>query len=334
MRFITYTVIILLLLAPTGCNTFSKLFRRNPKATPLIPMSDQTPTLEQLTSAINRNSQTIRCFSTENASLLVPGVLIPLHSRISFERNKRLRIQSFATTLGGQELDFGSNETLFWLWARRLEKEMYYCEHSKFPLCPVKQLVPIEPDWVIEALGVAEFSPNEQHEGPIKLDDGNLAIITRRQSASGLFIKRTILDGKTAWILRQEMYNPQNQLIALAVSSDHCYDKGSGIHYARKTEVQCQGTEGKLVIDLGTPVFNNSVPFNSATFTMPSFDGYKAVDICGQEFLQNRGIVMPAAQPGEPATVFPAPQPVPQPVPQPAFPAVPTAETSVRTVIR
>lgn len=267
---------------------------------------------------------------------------MPLHSRISFERGKRLRIQSFATTLGGQELDFGSNDSMFWLWVRRLpEKEMYYCEHAKFPLCPVKQLVPIEPDWVIEALGITEFSPNDQHEGPTKMDDGTLAVISRRQTSSGLFVKRTIFDGKTGWILRQEMYSPQNQLIASATSSDHRYDKASGIHYARKVEVQCQGAEGKLIIDLGTPVFNNSLPFNSATFTMPTFDGYKAVDICGQEFLQNRGTVMPPVSYSEPipryenAVVSPVNAPVPVNRPETAVPFLePTSEASVRTTVR
>jgi hypothetical protein len=271
----------------------------------------------------------IRNMTAENASILVPGILWSMQTRLTFERPKRLRIQGSATTLGGQELDFGSNDSFFWLWVRRLpEKEIYYCRHDQFPLCPVKSMVPIEPDWIVEALGIIEFMPNDQHEGPVTADDGNWAIITRRQTASGQFVKRTVIDGKNGWVLRQEMYSPQNELVALAISSDHRYDKGTGILYARHIEVQCQGAEGKMTIDLGTPTFNVMTPFSSAMFAMPTFDGYRPVDICGQEFLQNRGAVMPNS------LLIPQPAAVEPPTPQPPFTASPIPEASTQTIIR
>jgi hypothetical protein len=315
MNLLKLTLVFIFLIFFSGCEMFKNAFRvKDPKAPPLI--QSQHPTLEQITSAINRNSMAVRNMVTENASILVPGVLIPLHTRLTFERPKRLRIQGSATAFGVQELDFGSNDTLFWLWVRRLqEKEMYYCRHELFPLCPVRSLVPIEPDWIIEALGIVEFLPNDQHEGPVPTDDGNLAILTRRQTASGQFLKRTIIDAKNGWVLRQEMYSPQNELVALSISSDHRYDKGTGVLYARHVEVQCQGANGKMIIDLGNPTFNSVTPFPLSMFTMPTFDGYRSVDICGPEFLQNQGAVMPA------------PLPPPQPV-------IPVPEASIQTTIR
>jgi len=320
--------ILVVLVLFSGCETFKNAFRsKDPKAPPLITV--QSPTLEQITSAINRNSMAIRNMTTENASILIPGILWPMQTRLTFERPKRLRIQGTATTLGGQELDFGSNDSLFWLWVRRLpEKEIYYCRHDQFPLCPVRSMVPIEPNWLVEAIGIVEFMPNDQHEGPVMTDDGNLAIITRRQTASGQFVKRTIIDGKNGWVLRQEMYSPQNELTALAISSDHRCDKGTGVLYARHIEVQCQGAEGKMTIDLGTPTFNVTMPFSSAMFTMPTFDGYRPVDLCGQEFLQNRGTVMPNS------LLMPQPAAVPSPPRQPSFTVSPVPEANVRTIIR
>ncbi|MDR1964317.1 MAG: hypothetical protein LBQ50_11105 [Planctomycetaceae bacterium] len=289
-------LILIFLLCQPGCHFFRNAFSpKNPKAPPLI--TAQHPTLEQITTAINRNSMTIRNMTTDNASILVPGVLWPVQSRLTFERPKRLRIQGSATTLGGQELDFGSNDTLFWLWVRRLPGEMWYCRHDQFPMCPVRSSVPIEPDWFIEALGVVEFRAEDQHEGPTPTEDGHLAILSRQQTASGQFVKRTVIDAQNGWVLRQEMYSPQNELVALAISSDHRYDKGTGILYARHVEVQCRGAEGKMTLDLGTPQFNVTIPFSSAMFTMPTFDGYRPVDLCAPEFLQNQGVIMPHPQP-------------------------------------
>ncbi len=282
---------LLLLLPFSGCETLKTAFRgKDPTVPPLTTQAPNTLSLAEITSAINRNSMAIRNMSTENGQIMASGVLIPLQTRLTFERPKRLRIQA-SVAMSGQELDFGSNDMLFWIWNRRLpEKEMYYCRHDQFPTCPVRNLVPIEPDWIVEAIGIVEFLPTDLHEGPVPTEDGHLAIISRRQTASGQFVKRTVIDAQTAWVLRQEMYSPQNELVALATSSDHRYDKNTGIHYARRVEVKFQGSEGKVILDLGTPTFNTTMPFNSATFQLPNFDGYRSVDICGPEFLHNRSV--------------------------------------------
>jgi hypothetical protein len=311
------TPILILLTLFTGCQTFKNAFRPKEKAPPMITASN--PTLEQITSAINRNSQMIRNLTTENASIYVPGVLVPLHSRLTFERPKRIRIQGSASSLGGQELDFGSNDTLFWLWVRRIQGEMWYCRHDQFPACPVRSMVPIEPDWFIEALGIIEFKATDRHEGPTATADGNWLITSYCQTESGQFTKRTVIDAKVGWVLRQEMYSPQGELVALSAASDHRYDKGTGIYYAKRVELQCHGTEGKMTFDLGTPTFNVSSPFATVMFQMPTFDGYRATDLCSPEFLQNRGAVMPN----------PFPQ---QPIQQPIGTSIPQA--SIETVIR
>jgi hypothetical protein len=72
--------------------------------------------------------------------------------------------------------------------------------------------------------------------------------------------------------------------------------------------------DGKMTIDLGSPTFNTSVPMASAMFAMPTFEGYRVVDLCSPEFLQPRGVVMPT--------------------PMPNITGVPVPEASIQTVIR
>ncbi len=326
MKPASFTILFVLIFTATGCESMKNIFK--PKSGPVQSILPPTsnPTLEQLTTAINRNSMAIRNMTTDDATLTVPGVLWPVKSNIVFESPKRLRIRGGVSSLSGQELDFGSNDTLFWLWVRRLEsKEMYYCRHDQFATCPVRQMVPIEPDWVLEALGMVEFKANEQHEGPFPVEGGNFLIVTRRQTAAGQFTKKTTIDGKTGLILRQEMYSPQNVLTALAISSDHRYDKPTGIRYAKRVEVQCQGAEGSLTIDLGNPTFNSLTPISSGLFTMPTFDGYKPVDICGPEFQQTHGTVPPTAT---------VPYQAPVTVPPAASTYQPVPGAAVQTVVR
>jgi hypothetical protein len=287
---------LLVCLCLTGCVSMQNLFKRQDTPPPQPFVGSTQPTLEQITSGINRNSQLIRNFTTENASIQIPGVLIPLHTRLTFERPKRLRIQGSATSLSSQEFDFGSNDTLFWLWMRRNPGEMWYCRHDQYPTSPVRSDIPLDPDWLIEALGVVEFKPTDQHFGPTRLSDGNWEIMSHCLTSSGQYIKRTVIDSKIGWIVRQELYTPQNTLVALAEAADLRFDRNTGIYYVKRVSVQCQGMEGKMTIDLGSPTFNTSSAFPSSMFVMPTFEGYRAVDLCSPEFLQPRRAVMPPTQ--------------------------------------
>ncbi len=261
-------------------------------------------------------------------------------------------------SLGGRDLDFGSNDHVFWLWTRQAPKEMYYCRHDQFPESPLRSAFPIEPDWIIEALGRVEFRPEERHSGPFPEQDGNWRIVTQRQSAVGQFTKHTIIDAKMGWVVRQELDSPQNERVALAMMSKQDYDKESGIYYARRIEIQCQGTEGILTIDLGKPVFNMSAPLSASTFEMPQFDGVQTVDICSPELRYGRGAIMPApegtwqsnppqmGQPGQSQPGQPSPPPVrymdagpsPMTMQTPYQEPLPTgpvySEANIRTVIR
>ncbi|MDR3183353.1 MAG: hypothetical protein LBT89_10660 [Planctomycetaceae bacterium] len=281
---------VLIIVSLAGCESLKNAFKRKDNAPPMITADN--PSLEHITSAINRNSQMIHTLTAENASVYVPGVLLPLQSKIVFERPKKLRIQGAASSLSSKEFDFGSNDTLFWFWMRLLKGEMYYCRHDQFAVCPVRSNIPIEPEWLIDAMGLAEFKPNDRHSGPTKTADGNWEIVSLCQTPSGQFTKRTVVDAKVGWIIRQEMYSPQNELIASSAATDLRYDRSAGIYYPKRVSVQCRGAEGTITIDLGVPVFNTQQAPPSM-FEMPPFDGYRAIDLCSPEFLRSRGSVMP-----------------------------------------
>jgi len=288
--------VLLVCLCLTGCASIQNLFKRKDPLPP--PTFGTQPTLEQITTAINRNSQNIRNFTTENASIHMPGVWVSLHTRLAFERPKRLRIQGSVSSLRGQEFDFGSNDDIFWLWTRSGMGEVwYYCQHDLYPISPVRSVFPIDPDWLIEALGIVEFKSSDQHFGPTRMADGNWEIISHCQTPSGQYIKQTVIDHKIGWIVRQELRTPQNELIARAEMDDWRLDRGTGICYAKRITVQCQGMDGKMTIDLGSPTFNTTTPFAPTMFLMPVFEGYRAVDLSSPEFLQPRGVVMPMQMP-------------------------------------
>jgi hypothetical protein len=55
--------------------------------------------------------------------------------------------------------------------------------------------------------------------------------------------------------------------------------------------------DGKMTVDLGSPTFNTSASFAASMFVMPTYSGYRQVDLCGPEFLQQHRTVMPVQAP-------------------------------------
>ena len=128
-------------------------------------MLPPSPTIEQVIQAVNQNNSRIQSFMTNQATLSVPG-LPTLRASVAFERPWRLRLRG-DTGLTGPEIDLGSNDELFWFWVRRNQPPaIFFCRHDQFAACPARQMIPIEPKWLIEALGVAELDPGLPYQGP------------------------------------------------------------------------------------------------------------------------------------------------------------------------
>ncbi len=344
-RLVILLILLSLFVVPNaGCRLLNRLWNGKPSQNipPMTPPMVR-PTLESLIYPINNNTAAIASMKAERASLNVPGAPIALNAKLYFERPRRFRLQGQAMSLGSRDLDFGSNDQIFWLWSRQFPGEMYYCRHDQFPESRLRSVFPIEPEWIIEALGMVEFRPHEQHSGPFEEPDGNWRIDTLRQTAVGQFRKQTIIDAKMGWVIRQELYSPQNERVAMAAMSQHDYDKINGIYYARRIEIQCQGTEGVLTINLGKPEFNLNTPLSTLTFEMPQYDGVQTVDICSPELQYRQGAIMPA-QPSLPqgtqAGSVPASSPPPVTMPPVASSVLPStampvySEAHLRTVVR
>ncbi|MDR2642395.1 MAG: hypothetical protein LBC74_06335 [Planctomycetaceae bacterium] len=309
----------------SGCQAIRSLFERSdPK--PMVRTVSAKPSLSEIIDPINRNSQMIRTISADNVSLAFSGVSMPLNVRLTCERPKRIRIIG-GTSITGQELDFGSNDELFWIWVKR-EQDLYFCRHSQFPSCPVRNILPIDPDWLIEALGIVEFKDSERHEGPYPTDDGNWTIITRRSTQTGQFVKKTTIDAKTGLVSKQEIFSPQNELITSALSSDYRFDVENGIIYARKIEIYYAASTGKstISINLGSPQFNQTTNTYSSMYTMPTYNERKPVDICSEEFLRSRNI-NPAPLTNTPLPPITSPTTTP-----PASTITPTPNTSAAII--
>ena len=141
-------------LRSSGANCPSWTRQRQPALPPVLPPN---PTLEQVIDVVNRNGQ-IQRFASNQATSFAGHALAADEYRFS------AAAAAFACaclpTIACAGLDLGSNDAEFWFWIRRNDPPgVYFCRHDQFAaLSPARQMIPIQPDWLIDALGVSRSS--------------------------------------------------------------------------------------------------------------------------------------------------------------------------------
>lgn len=271
-----FVLVLFVSASGANCPNFLRDFRS--AQTRVLP---PTPTLAQVMQVVNDNSAKVQSLYTTDASISVP--LMPaLHANIALERPRKFRLRA-ETTLTGPEVDLGSNPELFWFWVRRAPKDepkaVYFCSHANFANSPARRMLPVEPEWLIEALGVATFDPNGQHRGPIPVGTGRLQIQSSLTTASGPMTKVTVVDELRGLVLEQHLYDAQGQRIASALTSQHQADPVSGAVLPRHVEIQWPATQFSLKIDLRTLQVNNLAGDPQQLWSLPDYPGWPPFDL-------------------------------------------------------
>jgi hypothetical protein len=236
--------------------------------------------LDQVIAAVNQNASKINSYQTNNASITIPGMpAIPLlRGNIAAQRPGRIRLQA-STALTGPEVDLGSSDELFWFWVKRNEPPaVYFARHDQFCGSAAQKLMPIEPQWLLDAVGFTEFRPGDHHEGPHPLGGGKVEVKSLVNAGCGSMTKRTVLDARTAQVLEQHVYDDAGTLIASAVAKSHRYYPEAGVSLPQEIDIRIPASELSLSIDVGT-VAINGLTDSPQLWTLPTFSGSQQVDL-------------------------------------------------------
>lgn len=236
--------------------------------------------LDQIITAVNNNAARIQSVQTNNASITVPGMTgIPLlRGNIAAQRPGRFRLQA-STALTGPEVDLGSNDNLFWFWVKRNQPPaLYYARHEQFAGSAAQQFMPIEPQWLLDAIGFAEFRASDVHDGPLPLGDGKVEISSVLQTRTGTLTKKTVVNTRFAWVMEQHLYDSRGTLVASAISKSHRYYPQAGVSLPEQVRIEIPASGLSLSIDMGT-VEINTISENPQLWALPSINGAPLTDL-------------------------------------------------------
>jgi hypothetical protein len=278
---------VALLLSASGA-TCQRQMNMNPfaaagPAAPQILMEGATR--EQIVAAVNQNSSRIQSLTATGVTITIPDMLgLPLLSgNMAAERPGRFRLT--AGTIAGQELDIGSNDELFWMWVRRNQPPaVYFCRHTQFANSNIRQFMPIEPSWLLAAVGIVDIDPASVFDGPLPSARGQGTVELRSwlPSASGRLQRVTVIDARRAWVIEQDVYDPSGTtLLASARADSHRYYEREQVSLPDRVTVQLPTANLRMTINLGPMQINQLAPNSTQLWTLPTYDGSQQVDLGG-----------------------------------------------------
>ena len=180
----------------------------------------------------------------------------------------------------GPQVDLGSNDELLWFWIRNNPPPaLYFCHHSQFAASSARQVLPVEPDWLIEAMGVINFDTAQNNiEGPFPVGKGRVEIKSRPIMPGGNS-RITMIDDSRGIVLQEDVYDVKGIRIASAVMSKHLHDPASERTLPRHVEIQWPTTHFSLSIDMADLKINQLTAPPADLFTKPTYPGYNEVDL-------------------------------------------------------
>ena len=187
---------------------------------------EQTPTLEELTAVVNR-TDSVSQLSSNSATVTVlsmPKVPRLTNSTLHLERERRFRLRASLPIVLGAGVDMGSNEEVFWFEVPEgIGKTLYYARHEEYQQQLHRAILPVDPTWIMDALGLVRIDPNQVVNGPQLRQDGKLEVRSTLPMPDGTYQRVLLIDSGGGYVTDQMLYAPNGQLIAQSQASKHVF---------------------------------------------------------------------------------------------------------------
>lgn len=249
--------------------------RTAPIAIPPPPVVwNEVPSLQEITQVVNRTAN-IRQLSSNSASVEVMSMAAPeLNATLSLERDRKFRLRASVPVINMAGVDLGSNDELFWFEVPEgMSKTLYYARHDQYRQQLNRAILPVDPTWVMDALGLVTIDPTTVVAGPVKRDDGKLEIRSTIAMPSGMYQRVCLIEPNLGYVTDQFLEDQIGRQIARAHASEHRYNEQAQCSLPHKVELHLQPAVGPplvMRIEIGSYVVNQLLSGDPSLFTMPT----------------------------------------------------------------
>ena len=272
-----YCALLATVITTSGCAALWPFGAREDNNPPLQRVLAVDATQEEILSHLNNERARLNGWRSTDVRVAArgEGIVAPkLSARLSVETPRNLRMM--ASSLRGEEVDFGSNDDRFWFWMRASRpKYMLTGSHDGLAQQPSMPL-PFPPSWLMEALGVIPIDPRGIQ---MLRPDGNkdqVQLISAEYLQGQRMQRIMVVDLHLGQITEHALYDASENLVASASMSEF-KPSPAGVTLPHQIELHwpSQGTE--LTLEIGSIEVNPQMP--EATWQPARYPGYRIVDL-------------------------------------------------------
>jgi hypothetical protein len=158
---------------------------------------------------------------------------------------------------------------------------LYHTTHEQFRRRPLRSILPVEPTWVGDALGLVHLDKAEVVEGPLLRTDGKLEIRTMVQMSDGLYSRVCIIEPTAGYVTDQMLYGANGKMIAASSGSKHRYYEDFKCALPHQVQIRLLPDAGpplELKLEIGNYVVNQLLSNDPQMFAMPA-GASKVIDL-------------------------------------------------------
>ncbi len=279
-------IALLAIVAAPGCRALTLNPGRPPAISPL-----QAVAIETLVERHNRNAELVQSLEAEPS--VREGRTGSGSGRLALVRPRDFKLTVSKPVSGDIVADVGSNDEKFWIWSVNPDDPKTYVGNYNEAGQPPPGLL-VQPDWVIEALGLRVISPEEEARLTTEPgDDANTLTLvhSRPNGQGGTTIKKTLVDRQSGLIREHIFYGPDGKTeLARAWPTNYRsvpLPEGGTVFLPdnlkiRATPPQDKPIELNISMGLGSTKVNQFDMARRDIFTVPEIPGYAIVDLDDQ----------------------------------------------------
>ncbi|MBV9125698.1 MAG: hypothetical protein JO112_20305, partial [Planctomycetes bacterium] len=195
------------------------------------------------------------------------------------QRNFRMDAKALGSTLE----DLGDHREEFWFWIKRApEPYLYHCRHEDFASGRARMPFPFQPDWIVEALGIADYDPTRHYV--VEAGGENIDLVENAVSPQGAPVRKV-----TRFTRRQNhvqvsahlLEDANRQIICSAYIRELQQDRTTGAVLPRQVLLSWPAQQIRMKMTLeGLGVNQQMAPQRVALlFSRPNMGGVQSFDL-------------------------------------------------------
>lgn len=296
---------MLLLVLLAACLTLNagclpSWLRRTPDSPPPPVAYNQMPTVQAIVQHTNEHTLRVRQLQAEGATVSYKAppldIAVPLQAKLSFDLPRRIKLTA-GLGIGGDLVDVGSNDEIFWLWAKPVDaNSIFYAKHEAYPESNLGRMLPLDPSWIADALGLVYLDPNARFDGPFPANQsGQFDLRTFMDTPAGNLQRVITFDQRYGYVHAQYLYDRFGQLLAQIRGQGHRYDAATNVTLAHDITIGLPQTRTQIQLNVKNYVLN-AIGYDNGgrLWQPPSLRGSQMVDIAAPDFDPRRYV--PQAQ--------------------------------------